>query len=160
MRKLRTNENHSNCNEIESSEELKDSERKLRVQNDELLKKADRLLLLKEQLSQREKETKVLKNEIAVIQSELLEYGKENNLESLTSNNAFVQFQSKVSRKIDPRLFLTFLADHGRAKDFYSYVDVPITNAIKNFGEAILESSGILMSTCHDYSVIKISSRI
>ena len=157
MRKLRIAENAGSENEMpEPAEAL--AERKLRVQDPELLRKADRLLSLKTQLSIRNRETKALETEISALQAELLAYGRENLLDRLSTGSTLVEFTPRVSRKIDPKTFLAFLQGHGRTKEFYNFVDVPLKRAISNFGEAVLESSGVLSSSSTPYAGLKVSA--
>lgn len=158
MRKLRITENAgSETNEavcVEAS-----AERKLRFSEDpELLSKADKLLSLKTQLAVRNREIKALESEIGRLQSELLAYGKDNLLDRLTTGSTLVEFTPRVSRRINPKSFLSFLQSHGRTREFYDFVDVPLTRAIKNFGEAVLESSGVISSFSTPYAGLKVSA--
>lgn len=158
MRKLRLEGNNTNNNPVaETSEEV--SDRKLRVANDEVLKKADRLLELKQLLAQRKSENKAIEDEIDILQGEIMDFGRENHLENLMSDTALVQFRPRVTRTIDPKEFLSFLHAHGKAKEFYNFCSVPITNAMKNFGEAVLASAGVLTCQSREYADLKVSAR-
>ena len=158
MRKLRIDGNAA-IDQFVNQQEPVTSERKLRVQIDpELRRKADRLLALKSVLSAKKKEIKALETEIIALQADLIAYGKENLLERLTTDNTLVEFTSRVQRNIDPKSFLTFLQGHGRTKEFYNFVDVPIGRAVSNFGEAVLEASGVISSSSTEYAGLKVSA--
>lgn len=160
MRKLRIPQNEGTSTNIEQDEIQVN--RKLRANDVEIEQKVERLLALQTKFSEEEKafksKTTKMKSEIDNLKKELLEYGEENKLENIVAQAATVTFSSRVSRRIDPKLFLAFLNAHGRAKSFYDYVDVPLTNAIKNFGEAVLESSGAMTSTVNQYAGLKVSA--
>ena len=158
MRKLRIDGNAA-IDQFADEQEPVASERKLRMQIDsELKRKADRLLALKNVLSAKKKEAKALETEISALQAELLSYGKENLLERMTTDSTLVEFTSRVQRKIDPKEFLVFLQGHGRTKEFYDFVDVPIGKAVSNFGEAVLEASGVIHASSTEYAGLKVSA--
>jgi len=141
-------------------EAITSEDRKLRAVDDELLAKVDRLLALTNKLDAMKGEYKRniagLEQSIDGLKKELLDYGKETQTGSISSRTATVEFTSRVSRKIDPKAFLTFLSLHNKTKTFYDFVDVPLTGAIKHFGEAVLESSGVLTSNVRDYAGVKV----
>lgn len=163
VRKLRLAEKSSTPNIAAPEASAPPTERKLHVLEPALCAKADRLLSLKTSLAAKEQafkqETEGLKAEISGLQRDLLAYGKESGLPMLSTDLAQVVFTSRTSRKINPESFLAFLRSHGRTKSFYDFVDVPLTNAIKAFGEAVLESSGVLMASVEEYAGVKVHAR-
>jgi len=161
MRKLRMDDGNSKIDESTNGE-TPPSDRKLRVMDTAIEAKIDRLLALKTQLSVREetfkRETKSIRAEIDDLQQTLLVYGRDNELERISTASTMLEYVPRVSRKIDPKGFLQFLKAHDRTNSFYEFIDVPITNAIKHFGEAVLESSGVLTATVKDYAGMKVSA--
>lgn len=134
--------------------------RTLRIKNTEILDKIDRLSVLSERLSAKKaafkKETDSLSSEVDRLKQEILTYASENKLSELRANSAVATFSSGISRSVDAKKLLKFLSGLGRAKDFYSFVDVRIGDVTKNFGEVVLESAGVLDVNVKQYSSIKV----
>ena len=136
------------------------AERKLRFQTPpEIRSKADRLLALKTVLAAKKREAKSLEAEVSALQAELLAYGRENQLEILSTDRALVEFTARTQRTIEPEAFLRFLKGCGRTKEFYNFVDVPIGRATGHFGSAVLEASGVLRVSTTDYAGVRVRER-
>lgn len=161
MRKLRFSGNTAMVSEEENVSTDLPVERRIRSSiPDEILDMIDRYRVVKSALTEKEKlfkeETKDLQSEEAELKRELLQYGEQNQLESVTTETTVLQYTSRVQRTIDPARFLRFLQSIGKTKAFYDYCNVPITHAIQNFGEAVLTSSEVLQSTVNSYAGLKI----
>ncbi len=161
MRKLRIS---GNTAMVETAEPEVTVERRLRPSlPDEIIEKVDRYRKVSSELKEKERifkaETKNLQTEEAALKRELLLYGKQNDLESLTTDTTLLEYTTRVQRTIDPKQFLKFLQSIGNTKLFYDYCNVPITNAISNFGEAVLTASDVLQSSVNQYAGLKVQAK-
>ena len=158
-RKLRISDDNSSVAKTSVMPEV-DTNRSLRIKNTEILEKIDRLSILSDRLSAKKaefkKETDLLSSEVDRLKQEILTYASDNKLSELKATSAIATFSSGTSRSVDAKKLLKFLSGLGRAKDFYTFVDVRVGDVTKNFGEVVLESAGVLTINVKKYSSIKV----
>ena len=163
MRKLRMTgetDNRSVGEEMMQPDVSKTAERKLRKDNKEIFDKVSRLFAMEKALAARKAEFKkdISKVEGIVndLRADILSFCSTNEIDKLTGERFSVEVTDKVSRRIDPELFLKFLSAHNKTKNFYDFVTVPIGSASSHFGEAVLDAAGVIQSSVTKYSGLKI----
>ena len=162
MRKLRISGNTASIEDAESR--INVSPRRLRCSlPDEITQKVDRYRKVYSELKEKERifkaETKNLQTEEAELKRELLQYGEQNQLESLETSTTVLQYTSRNQRTIDPKRFLMFLQSIGKTKAFYDYCNVPITAAVNDFGDAVLRSADALHAETNEYAGLKVLAK-
>jgi hypothetical protein len=140
---------------------LFEKNRVLRIDFDpKVVDKVDRLYNAMEELSvikkDYERRMKPLEAQVKQLKDELLEYAQEENVHVILGRVAMVEYSPRMSRAIAPVKFLQFLKDLGTGKRFWHYVDIKVTEPIKDFGENVLIASGVLDSSFNSFGTVKV----
>jgi hypothetical protein len=135
------------------------SERYLRIDEDDTLRdKVDHLYVLEQTFSQKKKELDGMDSSIKELKKELREYARSTGKKKIFGKNSVAEFKPSISRGINGKEFLEFLKSLGKAQDFWSYAKIGIGAATKDYGEAVLESFGILTSEVDPFGNMKVRS--
>jgi hypothetical protein len=125
----------------------------------DISEKVDYFFELKEKLEQERKRLKPFEREYKEMKEELEKFARDNDKRTLSGEKAVVEFSDSSAKSIDPAKFLKFLKKLGKAKAFYGYVKVGVTNACKDFGEKVLEKNGVLKVDTKDYGNMRVFSK-
>jgi hypothetical protein len=102
------------------------------------------------------KEIASLESRIKELSAEISGFAERKEKSRITGVSAIVEFTPSVSRVINPSKFLLFLKKFGKSSEFWKFAKVPLGEATKHYGEAVLESAGVLEVTSNKYGNMKV----
>jgi hypothetical protein len=97
-----------------------------------------------------------LESRIRELSAEISAFAKRTEKSRIVGATAAVEFTPSVSRLINPSKFLLFLKKFGKSSEFWKFAKVPLGEAVRHYGEAVLESAGVLEVTSDKYGNMKV----
>jgi hypothetical protein len=163
VRKLRIGDEQAS-EKSDEKEILFEKNRVLRIDFDPKVgDKIDRLYKAQEELDvisrDYKRRVKPLEATVSMLKQEILEYAETEQVTTVRGRTATLEYLPKTSREIAPVKFLKFLKDLGKGNKFWDYTKINITDPIKDFGENVLESVGVLETKSNPYGIAKVRPR-
>lgn len=97
-----------------------------------------------------------LEQQVADLKEELLGIAEAREVTQLEGDEYTVDVLSSTRREVDPKEFFRFLRDRANKEMFWKYVTVPVTQAVRDYGEAVLEREGVVMAKTKPYSRLQV----